>query len=274
MKVGSTDVLDIRVGSTGASKVYLGATEVWTATPFDDTALFGVGDDGFIYDFSDKSTLYTDLAGTTAVTASGDPIGHIDDKSGNGNSRSAPFTSARPTYTESGGLAYALMGASNSTRLELDAAIAGMTNTNELTLVVGYTTHSDTSANPVMLGDFSITADYARVRADRQLGSYRAQETTGELTVDNTTTANTAGIAIVKSVMKRGTEGRHYLDGTLMETDTGLSATWDADLSFATNVSAIRGDSSKVFYILAITRGLSDTELSDLHDLVKTKAGV
>jgi len=272
MKVGSTDVLDIRVGSTGASKVYLGATEVWTATPFDDTALFGVGDDGFIYDFSDTSTLYTDLAGTTAVTASGDPIGHIDDKSGNGNSRSAPFTSARPTYTESGGLAYALMGASNSTRLELDAAIAGMTNTNELTLVVGYTTHSDTSANPVMLGDFSI--DYARVRADRQLGSYRAQETTGELTVDNTTTANTAGIAIVKSVMKRGTEGRHYLDGTLMETDTGLSATWDADLSFATNVSAIRGDSSKVFYILAITRGLSDTELSDLHDLVKTKAGV
>jgi hypothetical protein len=74
--------------------------------------------------------------------------------------------------------------------------------------------------------------------------------------------------------MKRGTEGRHYIDGVLVETDTGLSSTWDADLSTAGSGAAIRGDGNKIHAVFAIDRGLTDTELSDLHDELKAKGGI
>lgn len=54
----------------------------------------------------DKSTLFQDAAGTTPVTADGDPVGLWMDKSGNSNHFSQSTTAAKPTYRESGGLAW------------------------------------------------------------------------------------------------------------------------------------------------------------------------
>lgn len=49
------------------------------------TDLFSNGENGFWYDASDTSVLFTDTAGTTAVTAVGQQVKRINDKSGNGN---------------------------------------------------------------------------------------------------------------------------------------------------------------------------------------------
>lgn len=60
--------------------------------------LFAGGVVGAWYDPSDLSTLFKDIEGTQPVTASGDPVGRILDKSGNGNHAVVPNSSSRPTY--------------------------------------------------------------------------------------------------------------------------------------------------------------------------------
>jgi hypothetical protein len=74
------------------------------APAFDPASLFTGGYVGGWYDPSDLSTLWQDSARTTPVTADGDPVWVIDDKSGTGNHLPAFGSSARPVYRTSGGL--------------------------------------------------------------------------------------------------------------------------------------------------------------------------
>ena len=62
---------------------------------------------GLIYNIQDLSTLFQDAAGTTPVTAVGQPVGLVLDKSGNGNHATQPITASRPTLVQINGL-YAL----------------------------------------------------------------------------------------------------------------------------------------------------------------------
>jgi hypothetical protein len=71
---------------------------------FSPASLFAMGEQGAWYDPSDLSTLWQDSARTTPVTADGQPVGAIDDKSGNGNHLIQNTTSLKPIYKTSGGL--------------------------------------------------------------------------------------------------------------------------------------------------------------------------
>jgi len=55
-------------------------------------------------DPSDLTTLFQDSAGTTPVTANNDPVGRINDKSGNGRNLTQGTAAARPLYKTAGGL--------------------------------------------------------------------------------------------------------------------------------------------------------------------------
>jgi hypothetical protein len=66
--------------------------------------LFANGEKGAWYDPSDISTLFQDAAGTIPVTADGQPVGLMLDKSGNGNHASQSVSSKRPTYRDVGGV--------------------------------------------------------------------------------------------------------------------------------------------------------------------------
>jgi hypothetical protein len=78
------------------------------APAFNPASLFTGGFQGGFYDPSDLSTLWQDSARTTPVTADGDPVGCIDDKSGNGNHLKQATSGKRPLYKTSGGLHWLL----------------------------------------------------------------------------------------------------------------------------------------------------------------------
>jgi len=71
---------------------------------FSPLSLFSNGEQGAWYDPSDLSTLFQDAAGTTPVTASGDPVGLFLDKSGNNNHAKQSISVKRPTYMTDGTL--------------------------------------------------------------------------------------------------------------------------------------------------------------------------
>ena len=61
---------------------------------------FANGDQGFFYDPSDLSTMFQDAAGTIPVTAAGQPIRLIRDKSGLNNHASQTTSSRRPLFEQ------------------------------------------------------------------------------------------------------------------------------------------------------------------------------
>mgnify|MGYP000883493968 CR=1 FL=1 len=70
-------------------------------------SLFAAGEQGIWLDPSDFSTLFQDAAGTTPVTAVGQPVGKILDKSGRGNHATQSTGASRPTLQQdSNGLYY------------------------------------------------------------------------------------------------------------------------------------------------------------------------
>lgn len=60
--------------------------------------VFNNSPQGVWYDPSDTTTLFQDSAGTTPVTASGQPVGLMLDKSGRGNHATQPTAGSRPIY--------------------------------------------------------------------------------------------------------------------------------------------------------------------------------
>lgn len=68
-------------------------------TLFSPASLFAGGYAGAFYDASDIASLYQDSAGTTAVTAAGQPVGRISDKSGNGLHAIQSTAGARPAWS-------------------------------------------------------------------------------------------------------------------------------------------------------------------------------
>lgn len=73
---------------------------------FSPLSLFASGEKGVWYDPSDISTLWKDTAGTLPVTADGDAVARIDDKSGNGFHATQATLGNRWIYRTGGGKPY------------------------------------------------------------------------------------------------------------------------------------------------------------------------
>jgi hypothetical protein len=78
------------------------------ASAFSPLSLFASGEQGVWYDPSDFSTMFQDSAGLTPVTAVGQAVGRILDKSGRGNHATQATPGARPLLQQEAGGQYYL----------------------------------------------------------------------------------------------------------------------------------------------------------------------
>lgn len=76
--------------------LWLGTRQVGGFNPA--AVLFGAGEQGGWYDSSDLTTMFQDTAGTVPVTATGQTVARINDKSGRGNHLTQATAASRPIY--------------------------------------------------------------------------------------------------------------------------------------------------------------------------------
>ena len=104
--LGGVYIIDVVPPTLGGfSNGFSNGFEVYDGPPihiFSPADLFLNGEQGAWYDPSDLTTMFQDRAGTTPVTADGQTVGLILDKSGRGNHATAPSDAARPLYKTDG----------------------------------------------------------------------------------------------------------------------------------------------------------------------------
>ncbi len=94
----------------------------WPRQAWHPDKLFQNGRAGVWLDPSDMATLFQDAAGTVPITAPGQPVGRVVDKSGNANHATQPINERRPVY-RSDGTRHWLEFDGVDDRMRLDAGI-------------------------------------------------------------------------------------------------------------------------------------------------------
>jgi hypothetical protein len=109
----------------------------YPSSSFAPGLLFLAGEQGAWYDPSDLSTLFQDAAGTVPVTAVGQSVRLMRDKSGRGNNATAPSDAARPVLQQdSSGLLHLLFNGSNSSMV---TGAIDFSSTNKVSAFAGAT---------------------------------------------------------------------------------------------------------------------------------------
>jgi hypothetical protein len=115
------------------------------------TELFAAGEKGLWYDISDITTLFQDSAGTIPVTAFGQPVGKVLDKSGNGIHATQSTSANRPIYqVHSNGFPYLQFDGVNDS---LVSSTLNLTTTDKVTWSAGL--YVDSAAAGAVAMEFS-----------------------------------------------------------------------------------------------------------------------
>lgn len=94
-----SDIVNVKVGIGRGVFEAPGATVIGGKKPsfnLEILKLFANGEQGFFYDPNDLSTMFQDAAGSVPVTAAGQPVGLILDKSGRNNHAFQTASASRP----------------------------------------------------------------------------------------------------------------------------------------------------------------------------------
>lgn len=243
-------------------------------------ALFGASEQGAWYDFSDLSALFTDSAGTTAVTSSGDSIGRVNDKSGNDNHAIQATAGAKPQYNVDG---------SGNRRANFDGSDDGLvcasaiTPDLPMTVVMAYLSASDaTSTERLLVQSYYDSGDFMGIGV-RQSTGYTWIEGRWDGVVSDFAASSSAAFNDGNPHVTHGkfTEGNTYVS-TDEGTENSEANTWTTPNSGAESQSIVLGaggtlapnNTFSLYQVVIIDRALTTQERSDLMSYIAGKAGV
>lgn len=119
-------------------------------------SLFANGEQGFVYDPNDLSTMYQDAAGTVPVTGAGQPVGLIRDKSGRGNHARQTTSASRPILRQNATTGAYYLEFDGSDDFFVTSSI-DFTATNKISLFAGVRKLSDVGSQIIV--ELSSSAD-------------------------------------------------------------------------------------------------------------------
>jgi hypothetical protein len=228
---------------------------------FSPLDLFQSGEQGAWYDPSDLTTLFQDDAGTTPVVSDGDPVGLMQDKSGNGNDATQSVSARRPTYRTDGTLHW----------LEFDGVDDYMSfsysgGATDITLSVGAEITSVTG-NQVFISD-SVTFDLGLYASGADAVFYKRNPLASAVGVS----AISAATPFVQTgVIDLGNTLATRVDG--VETSVSVDGARDDVSSFYMGRDASSGYmGGKIYSSVVVQNALAD--LTDLEAHIAEKSGV
>jgi hypothetical protein len=229
-------------------------------SPFSPLDLFQSGEQGAWYDPSDLTTLFQDDAGTTPVVSDGDPVGLMQDKSGNGNDATQSVSASRPTYRTDGTLHWLEFDGVDdnmySSTLSISHPLLVGTGFVALNSASGTYIFDSAQRNCLTFDIFGFPLNRLKILGGDSNGASESSDYT-----DTTAQAVVAALGPSSYIRRNGTE-------TATGTATNVSST---DLRIGSRFSSTKPLNGKI-YQLIITDTAEDA--SPLDEYVAEKSGV
>ena len=228
------------------------------------------------WDPSDLSTMWKDTAGTDPVTADGDVVARIDDKSGNGRNFTQSTSGARPTYKTSGGLYWLEFAASGDWMIN-SATIATLYGSTTFNAVVSARPESITTSTTPILAPAVLHGDEGAVTvgwvATSLIGASNFDGST-----DSASVANTLSDDVV--VYARHESGNLYLSRNSVFVDASAASGNTSDFGSSdkavlfTNYAQNQFINGRFYGAATTTTALTEQERIDLTVWMGEKAGL
>ena len=276
-------------GNYGPTKIFT-VQQVSEVSP---AAFFTNGERGMVWDISDASTLFQDVAGTTPVTAAGQPVGRMLDKSPNGNHwTAAANNTTRPTYQiDADGKPYLQFDGSNDvlfaatpfvqTTDAIFTAIMGLFSAPQSTTKTLLANNSTASGTPFVV-PFQSEGATANLRSQiRNDGSGSIAGVPSVPAMDSTKRVLTAqffganaSLRIRMASNRPAGGGTGGYNSTAIGTFTGPFTVTRAGLGANPGATPANFFNGRVYSGFAISRGVSDGEVRSGENWIASRMGV
>jgi hypothetical protein len=228
------------------------------APAFSPLDLFGSGEEGAWYDPSDLSTVWQDAAGTIPATA-GDPVGRIDDKSGNGNHATQSTPTARPTLQTSGGLYYLDFDGVDDALLTTFASAQAQPNS----VFAGF---EYDSASGTYVFDGSPSNRHGLARSGTDIFIFA-----GSVLLSSTSPANDPAVA---GGLFNTTSSVARMNGVDIVSGNAGSNNWGGIVLGSRDTAAASFLDGRIYGYVGVNRTLTAGEIDDVESYLAAKSGV